>query len=605
MRWTVSLAYDNVVQALCSTPHPHTNPWTYASPVDDRTGQRIVAETARRPENRYGNRPTMKDVAARAGVGLKTVSRVVNGEPGVTPDTERRVQEAIDALGFRRNDSARVLRKGRTASIGLVLEDLADPFYGPLSRAVEEVARAHGALLINGSSAEDPDREQELVLALCARRVDGLVVIPAGDDHRYLEPEIEGGRRHRLRGPPGRADRRRRRPLRQLRRRARRRRPSHRARPPPDRLHRRQAPHPHRRRAAARLPRRDGGRRAYRSRTPGCRSAPPTPSGCAGRPRRCSTGPEPVTALFAGNNRVTVTVVRVLAEQPARSPWWASTTSSSPTCSSRASPSSPRTRRTLGRTAADLLFRRLDGTLARPGAHRAPDPADHPGLGRAAAGGLRGACDGVSSMRATAWTTARTALGGPRVWPRRRARIRSATRACGPPRPDSSSETGCCPSTTAPRSRGPRTGPRRRLQCLPRPTAAQDGGVRDHVSRPDGEDTRHGYRCRRLRAREPRGIVSASPFKAPDAVRELFVTWFDARQLAVVDASEGCRCRRRTAMPAARRRLPVSLGSGELAARALYVYVNRHGVLHDGTGVPRRHPASGRCSPNSSAGSRS
>ncbi|MEF9902307.1 LacI family DNA-binding transcriptional regulator [Streptomyces sp. P9-A2] len=143
--------------------------------------------------SRYGNRPTMKDVAARAGVGLKTVSRVVNGEPGVTPETERRVQESIEALGFRRNDSARVLRKGRTASVGLVLEDLADPFYGPLSRAVEEVARAHGALLINGSSAEDADREQELVLALCARRVDGLVVIPAGDDHRYLEPELRAG----------------------------------------------------------------------------------------------------------------------------------------------------------------------------------------------------------------------------------------------------------------------------------------------------------------------------------------------------------------------------------------------------------------------------
>ncbi|MEV6672570.1 LacI family DNA-binding transcriptional regulator [Streptomyces sp. NPDC051162] len=135
----------------------------------------------------------MKDVAARAGVGLKTVSRVVNGEPGVTPDTERRVQDAITALGFRRNDSARILRKGRTASIGLVLEDLADPFYAPLNRAVEEVARAHGALLINGSSAEDPDRERELALAFCARRVDGLVVIPAGDDHRYLEPEIAAG----------------------------------------------------------------------------------------------------------------------------------------------------------------------------------------------------------------------------------------------------------------------------------------------------------------------------------------------------------------------------------------------------------------------------
>lgn len=142
---------------------------------------------------RYHSRPTMKDVAARAGVGLKTVSRVVNEEPGVTPDTAGRVRAAIDALGFRRNDSARLLRTGRTASIGLVLEDLADPFYSPLSRAVEEVARAHSALLFTGSSAEDAVRERELVLAFCARRVDGLVVVPASDDHRYLEPEIEAG----------------------------------------------------------------------------------------------------------------------------------------------------------------------------------------------------------------------------------------------------------------------------------------------------------------------------------------------------------------------------------------------------------------------------
>ncbi|WP_407566478.1 LacI family DNA-binding transcriptional regulator [Streptomyces sp. 184] len=135
----------------------------------------------------------MKDVAARAGVGLKTVSRVVNEEPGVTQETERRVRDAIDALGFRRNDSARILRKGRTATVGLVLEDLADPFYAPLSGAVEDIARAHGSLLIHGSSGEDPAREEELVLALCARRVDGLVVVPASTDHRYLEPELAAG----------------------------------------------------------------------------------------------------------------------------------------------------------------------------------------------------------------------------------------------------------------------------------------------------------------------------------------------------------------------------------------------------------------------------
>ena len=135
----------------------------------------------------------MKDVAARAGVGLKTVSRVVNGEAGVTPEMVARVQTAIAELGFRRNDSARLLRKGRTASVALLLEDIADPFSGQLSRAVEEVARAHGSLLFTGSSGEDPRHEQELALAFCARRVDGLVMIPAGGDHRYLLPELAAG----------------------------------------------------------------------------------------------------------------------------------------------------------------------------------------------------------------------------------------------------------------------------------------------------------------------------------------------------------------------------------------------------------------------------
>ena len=138
-------------------------------------------------------RPTMKDVATRAGVALKTVSRVVNDEPGVTPETASRVRTAINELGFRRNDSARLLRKGQTASIGLIMKDIGDPFYSALSRAVEDVAHWNGSLLFTGSSDEDPQREQELVLALCARRVDGLIVIPASDDHRYLLPEIAAG----------------------------------------------------------------------------------------------------------------------------------------------------------------------------------------------------------------------------------------------------------------------------------------------------------------------------------------------------------------------------------------------------------------------------
>ncbi len=138
-------------------------------------------------------RPTMKDVAGHAGVALKTVSRVVNGEPGVRPQVAERVRGAIAELGYRRNDGARLLRKGQTASVGLVLEDIGDPFYSTLSRAVEDVAHQHASLLLTGSSDEDPERERELTLAFCARRVDGLIIIPASENHTYLLPEMAAG----------------------------------------------------------------------------------------------------------------------------------------------------------------------------------------------------------------------------------------------------------------------------------------------------------------------------------------------------------------------------------------------------------------------------
>ncbi|UNT00859.1 LacI family transcriptional regulator [Streptomyces tubbatahanensis] len=319
----------------------------------------------------------MKDVAARAGVGLKTVSRVVNGEAGVSSDTERRVQEAITALGFRRNDSARVLRKGTTASIGLVVEDLADPFYSPLSRAVEEVARAHGALLINGSSAEDPERERELALALCARRVDGLVIVPASDDHRYLAPEIAAGvATVFLDRPPGRIE--------------------------ADMVlsdsfegARSGVAHliAHGHRRIGFIGDRPGIHTA-KERLRGYRAAMaeaglpvseswvalgPTGSGRvradAARMLDGSGGAAPVTAVFSGNNRVTVTLVRVLAEPERRGrpvalvgfdDFELADLLSPPVTVIAQDPAD------LGRSAAELLFRRLDGaeepprTLSRP-----------------------------------------------------------------------------------------------------------------------------------------------------------------------------------------------------------------------------------------------
>lgn len=140
-------------------------------------------------------RATMRDVAAAAGVSLKTVSRVVNGEPGVSPTMSSRVHRAAERLNFQLNLGARSLRRadGRTASIGLILENVENPYSSALHRAVENVARARGVAVLTGSLDEDPARERELVAAFSSRRVDGLVIMPTGTDHAYLLLERRAG----------------------------------------------------------------------------------------------------------------------------------------------------------------------------------------------------------------------------------------------------------------------------------------------------------------------------------------------------------------------------------------------------------------------------
>jgi LacI family transcriptional regulator len=136
----------------------------------------------------------MRHVAERAGVSLKTVSRVINEEPGVAPETSARVAEAIAALGFHRNDLARSLRQGRSSTtLGLIIEDVTNPFYSAVAEAVEKAARARGYLLITGSCEEDAELERELVTALLRRRVDGILIVPAGRDHSYLMRELGDG----------------------------------------------------------------------------------------------------------------------------------------------------------------------------------------------------------------------------------------------------------------------------------------------------------------------------------------------------------------------------------------------------------------------------
>jgi LacI family transcriptional regulator len=112
---------------------------------------------------------------------------VINGEVGVAALTAERVGLAIGELGFERNDLAASLRHGQSSgTLGLIIEDVANPFYSAVAQAVETAARDRGLLLITASAREDRARERELVTALVRRRVDALLMVPAGTDHRYV-----------------------------------------------------------------------------------------------------------------------------------------------------------------------------------------------------------------------------------------------------------------------------------------------------------------------------------------------------------------------------------------------------------------------------------
>jgi LacI family transcriptional regulator len=140
-------------------------------------------------------RPTMRDVAALAGVSLKTVSRVINGTPTVAPELVSQVQRAATQLNYHPNLTASSLRRGdgKSLMIGLMLEDIANPYSSTIYRSAENVARARGVGLLAGSIDEDPERERELAAALFLRRVDGLIIVPSGQDHSYLLDEMKMG----------------------------------------------------------------------------------------------------------------------------------------------------------------------------------------------------------------------------------------------------------------------------------------------------------------------------------------------------------------------------------------------------------------------------
>jgi len=130
---------------------------------------------------------SVKDVAKRAEVSVGTVSNVLNRPERVAPATRQRVLDAVSELGFVRNEAARALRAGRSRTIGLVVLDIANPFFTDVTRGAEAVSDEHGVIVTLCNSAEDPERERRHLDHLEEQRVQGVLLTPVLADSPRVE----------------------------------------------------------------------------------------------------------------------------------------------------------------------------------------------------------------------------------------------------------------------------------------------------------------------------------------------------------------------------------------------------------------------------------
>ncbi|MHB9145783.1 MAG: LacI family DNA-binding transcriptional regulator [Symbiobacteriia bacterium] len=127
---------------------------------------------------------TIKDVARTAGVGVATVSRVINGSGYVSEDSRQRVLEAVERLHFQPSRAARSLATGRSATVALVLPDITNPFFPSIARGVEDAASAAGYTVILCNTDDDPEQEAMYLNLLRQQRVDGVVLAACAPTNR-------------------------------------------------------------------------------------------------------------------------------------------------------------------------------------------------------------------------------------------------------------------------------------------------------------------------------------------------------------------------------------------------------------------------------------
>ncbi len=188
-RSTACRARHGLLGRLCSVERLLGTGRRRASP---RYRYRVTPDESRE-KLRTRQRPTVQDVARVAGVSPMTVSRVLSGGQKVGDELRAQVIEAVQALGYRRNESARSLRNQQSGLIGVTITNVANPYYSELLLGVEEVAAAVGRRVLVGNSSEDEAKEAQIVSDFLSRQVEGLIVVPTDGREAHLEPDSLGG----------------------------------------------------------------------------------------------------------------------------------------------------------------------------------------------------------------------------------------------------------------------------------------------------------------------------------------------------------------------------------------------------------------------------
>jgi LacI family transcriptional regulator len=155
-------------------------------------GRPLYALEVRAP-GRSARRPTIREVAALAGVSISTAARVVNGQATVDPALAAKVLSAVEMLGYRKQRAAGSLRGARSGTVGVIVDDVTNPFFAAVLRGVQDVARPRGVMTLSGSSDDRGADERSLVNAYLERGVEGLLIVPSATDQSYLQPDVRSG----------------------------------------------------------------------------------------------------------------------------------------------------------------------------------------------------------------------------------------------------------------------------------------------------------------------------------------------------------------------------------------------------------------------------